>query len=249
MYSKKTKGLIYLLCIISFFSSCKKDENETPTPTSKDDTNTESTNSGSSYYPLKKGNSWTYFGASNGEYTVTITGDKIIDNETWLIAETAYKNSSQKTTSYMKNKNGNIVTKVTQPNIGDFELILFNGNAKVGESYEAGSISVKQPGSTSNSIYTGKIKNKLDVYTVGNTEYKDVTEVEFTTSTSASLDEAYYKDLGADQETIDFLKESFNGTSIKIIQTQYFANGIGLIFQESNDQPALNVSLVNYTIL
>lgn len=245
---KKLLNLTILAGLLLFVASCANEDDVTP-DTSNDSGSTDITSNEGTYFPLIEGNMYTYNSSNFGEYTIETKGTTVMNGKTFTISESVVNGTSQ--SSYIINENEKVTTIAPDPtNSGsDIELVIFDISKAIGVEWEAGSVSTSNQGLVTNNVYTAKNISQSETYTSPNgTTYNDVVTVELTTTSSATVDEAYIQSLPAG------IQDSFRGAletaaasySLVIVQTTYYAKDIGFVYQESEQaNQLLNAELIS----
>lgn len=231
--------LFYLLLSFSIlsFSSCEKDKDNDPI-----------TDSGSKehYMPLSIGNSWTYDSDYFGEYTVSITGTKEVNNKAYFILTNSLSSAPE---SYMRYEGNKLYT------LGSFggvsaELLFVDEDATEGQQWEAGKLSQSVPGAYSYSYkYTCKFVKFYETYTFNGKTYDNVMEINLKTTIEDFTLGSIYTSM-FDAEELALYKEQIEKTLLgkAVNQTQFFAKGIGYVNQVSTSSSILDIALKDYTI-
>lgn len=238
------KHLLFFIAVlgITVFTSCEKEEEILP----------EIAASGSKehYMPLSVGNSWTYDSEHYGQYTISVTGTETKNDKLYFTLENSLNPSAK---SYMIYEGNKLITLSTIPAsyysaAQSFEMLLVNEDASEGQSWIAGEYTQTIPSMYSfTTKYVSTYKKFHATYTHNNKVYKDVMEIELkTTIADFTLDE-YYDDL--DEEARQDLIENWGqSVNVEISQTQFYAKGVGYVYQFSELYPQLDVDIVKYTI-
>lgn len=238
------KHLLFFITVISItlFSSCEKEEEILP----------EIAASGSKehYMPLSIGNSWTYDSEYYGKYTISVTGTETKNDKLYFTLQNSLKPSDK---SYMIYEGNKLISLSTIPATyytpaQTFEMLLVNEDAKEGQSWLAGEFTQTIPSMYSfKTQYICTYKKFHSTYTHLNKVYNNVMEIELKTTICDFTLLEYYDDLDEEsrQETIEYLGESLSNS---ISQTQFFAKGIGYVYQYSEQNSRLNIDIDSYTI-
>lgn len=234
------KIFIYFLlsCSILSFSSCKKSNDIEPVSDS---------GSKEHYMPLSIGNSWTYNSDHFGEYTITISGNKKIDNKDYYTLTYSIPSIAE---SYMR-YTGNKLYFFSNTGGISLELLVVDEDATAGQEWVAGNVAQSFPGTYSYSLkYTCKFVQFHETYSFNGKTYANVMEINLkTTIENFELGSSYTSFYSA--EELALLKTQLETTlsdEYAINQTQFFAKGIGYVNQVSETMPALNVDLKSYII-
>jgi hypothetical protein len=233
------KNLIYFLlsCSILAFSSCKKSNDAAPIGDS---------GSKEHYMPLAAGNSWTYNSDYYGEYTVSITGTKTINNKEYF---TLSNSLSSGTTGYMRYEGNKLYTCSTVGG-SSIELLTVDEDATPGQEWEAGNVPQSYPNMYSYTIkYKCKFVQFYEKYTVNEKTYDNVKEISLQTTIADFKFGSLYTSAYSAEELASLqteLENSLNNSAIN--QTQFYAKGIGYVNQVSETMPSLNIELKTYTI-
>jgi hypothetical protein len=233
------KNLIYFLlsCSILSFSSCEKSEDNTPISDS---------GSKEHYMPISVGNSWTYDSEYYGEYTISVTGNKEINNKEYYTLTNSLNSGTESYLCYQGNK------LYSYAAIGaiSIELLIVDEDATEGQEWEAGNVAQSLPASYSYSIkYTCKFVQFHETYTFNEKTYANVMEINLKTTIEDFEFGSSYTSLFSAEE-LATLKTQFVNSLLQtaINQTQFYAKGIGYVNQVSEAMPSLNIELIDYTI-
>jgi hypothetical protein len=233
------KNLIYFLlsCSLLSFSSCNKNNDISPISDS---------GSKEHYMPISVGNSWTYNSDYYGEYTVSITGTKEINNKEYYILTNSLASAAA---SYLRYQGNKLYSYSTNGKIS-FELLIVDEDATAGQEWVAGNVAQSMPNMYSYSVkYTCTFVQFHETYIFNGETYANVMEINLKTTIEDFEFGSYYTSSFSAEELASLKTEfenSFQETAIN--QTQFYAKGIGYVNQVSEIMPALNVELIDYTI-
>ena len=243
------KFLMFFL-LFSLLLSCKKDEEKDMDP-AVESTIVDTSDSlvSEDYYPLSIGNSWVYFGAAFGEYTISVDKEVEIGGVKWKELLTVYTNGDPSTTAHTRWEGSKMISKSNVPTGEELLLTLLDVTKNKGDSYNAGSVTYKNSGTIHDAKYTSTVIDKHESFTFNNVVYADVFEIQLDGSFSFKIDRGFYAGYGFSKEELDELESIYDDYPVtKSSQVMYFAKNIGLIGQRSVSTPSLNVDVVSYMI-
>lgn len=237
LFMKTLVVCLFLSCSLITFTSCEKDNDIAPISDS---------GSKEHYMPLSKGNSWTYDSNHYGEYTISVTGNKKINNKEYFVLTNTLTPNVEGYYRYQGNK----LYSYSSVNGSYIEFLFVDEDAAESQEWIAGNIPQSQPDMYSYVVrYTCKFVKFHQTYTFEDKTYSDVMEINLKTTIENFVFGNYYTSFFNASQLEEF-RANFESTFAlsAINQTQYYAKGIGYVNQVSEDMPALNATLIDYSI-
>lgn len=233
---------VTFLAVSAFLLSCgKKDKKDDVSPLIVG--NEQADKSVERYWPLAVGNKWSYK-TSSFSYDITVTGKKVIGNAEYYDCYNSYSKQS----GYIRYEGGKYYNVGTPANSAtSVELFLLDEKAQTGAKWKMGEISTTSSGITVTSLYNCEVVGRPATFKVEEKTYNDVYAVKMTTSIKYKLGAEFTKYLSA--EEIAEYEEMYEEMGSVASQITYYAKGVGMIGQTSNDLEGLNLSLVSYSLV
>lgn len=236
-----TRAILLLFASSFVLFSCSKEEDVEPiipTITASDEFTSES------YYPLNIGNEWTYTGPVLN-YTLTVTGKEVVGNAEY---NNIY-NSQYDATTQIRYKDGKYysIGQITNPGVigGIQEFLILDERASVGDTWKMGQIDQENQGIMVSTVYDIFVTGTHSTKTINNEEYSDVFELLTTTTSTYSFSQELIDQFGG-----SLTPEDFGLADIPVIkQTTFYAKGVGLVSQNSDDVASLELNLESYKLV